>query len=164
MTLATGSIYAGLSVDPKDIWRQNRLRLREAESSQKSVVLSCFLETAGWLDHTISRIRDLRWLDAGWDGPDSFAIDPMVMDTAHHLVLYIADNLPRLPPPTVTPTPSSGIFIEWYRPDNCIAFTVLNDGQVELCYEDAVAGDDWECPITDLTPEDWLRVFATYRN
>ena len=123
-------------------------------------VLAEYQRLTGWGGETLSRIRNLRWLSAGWDGPDSPAMDLAAVEHACRLISHLAAAWPDLRPPTVTPTPDAGVFIEWYSPIRSVAFTVRGQ-DVDLCYEDTTSGDDWEGQFGNLPNDDWLRILAT---
>ena len=125
----------------------------------KSSVLSESNEIAErWRSKTLSRVRNLRWLNAGWDGPDSVPISMEAIEVACVLVSGLADVFPNLPPPTVTPTPYFGVYIEWSTLNSAVAFTVQKSGVIELDYENAKEGIAWEGDLSESFSEPWHRI------
>jgi hypothetical protein len=116
-----------------------------------------------WRDETLRQIRNLRWLAAGWDGPASPAMRESTLAVACELVAVLAERMPDLKPPAIVPTPDAGVFIEWYDLTRSIGFTVRDADDVELCYEDAVRGVEWEGHLGSQPNDDWRRILLTHQ-
>jgi len=57
-----------------------------------------------WVDATIAAMRKLESLAAGWDGPGSLPVSPLLMDTVEKALRAVSDTLPPdLPPAFVAP-------------------------------------------------------------
>ena len=82
---------------------------------------------------------------------------------ACRLIEQLAEILPDLQPPAIVPTPDAGVFIEWYDPRHTIGFTVRDPGHVELCYEDALLGVEWDGHAGNPPNDDWLRILLTHQ-
>ena len=70
--------------------------------------------------------------------------------------------MPNLPVPAITPTPYLGIYIEWYSPNRIVAFTVADNGEIELEYEDEGMGLEWEGLLRDAAVTNLYRVLSAY--
>lgn len=130
-------------------------RLERRHERANSAVLSESTQLTKWRGRTLSQVRNLRRLEAGWDGPGSYPISLIAIEKASLLVADLADTLPDLTVPAVTPTPYSGVYLEWYIPGCTIAITIREDGEVELEYEDNEVGIEWEGSFDDVPNYDW---------
>ena len=130
-------------------------RLQRQNQRANSAVLSESTQLTRWRDRTLSQVRNLRWLEAGWDGPGSYPISLTAIEKASLLVADLADTLSDLTVPAVTPTPYSGVYLEWYTPGCNVAITIREDGGVELEYEDNEVGIEWEGSFDDVPNYDW---------
>ena len=149
MTAATGAVLAEPSPWLPVPWGASRV----ARRSSATPAVSFLAETRSapeWQADTLKRVRNLRWLAPGWDGPGSPAMHRTTVDVACFLIDKLAESLPTLRPPTIVPTPEAGIFVEWYDPTCSIGFTVRHAGSVEVCYEDADRDIEWEGGIGKL--------------
>ena len=162
MTPPTGAVLAESSPGQplhQTAWQSQA----QSRSSLRVYMLSETHWAAEWRDETLGRIRNLRWLGAGWDGPGSPAMEYTTLAAACQLVEQLAETLPDLQPPAIVPTPDAGVFIEWYNPTRSVGFTVRDRSDVELCYEDAALGVEWEGHVRNLPNEDWLQILLNYQ-
>lgn len=162
MTPPTGAVLAESSPG-QPLRRAASQSAAQSDSRSQVYVLSEMHWAAEWRDETLRRIRNLRWLDAGWDGPGSPAMEGTTLAAASRLVEQLAGSLAGLRPPAIVPTPDAGVFIEWYDATHSIGFTVRDRGYVEVCYEDAALGVEWEGHVGNLPNEDWLRILLTHQ-
>ena len=162
MTPPTGAVLAESSPG-QPLRRTTSPGAARSSGPSRVYVLSEMHWAAEWRDETLRRIRNLRWLDAGWDGPGSPAMEYGTLAAACRLVEQLAGILPDLQPPAIVPTPDAGVFIEWYDPTHTIGFTVRDPGDVELCYEDAALGVEWDGHAGHLPNDDWLRILLTHQ-
>ena len=126
-------------------------------------VLTDYVEIATWKDEVLSKIRNLRWLDAGWDGPDSQPIPSVAIILAYEIAERIAERFPNVVAPTILPTHYFGILLEWYTTVRSFAFTVNADGLIEVDYRDKEKNLEWEGSFTDCFDSVWLQVLSDCR-
>ena len=66
-----------------------------------------------WVDATVAAMRKLESLAAGWDGPGSLPVSPLLMDAVEKALRAVSDTLPPdLPPAFVAPLWDGGFQIE----------------------------------------------------
>ena len=162
MTPPTGAVLAESSPGQplrRTVWQSG------ARSSGPSpvYVLSDMHWAAGWRDETLRRIRNLRWLAAGWDGPGSPAMHESTLGLACQVIELLAESLPDLQPPAIVPTPDAGVFIEWCNPTRSVGFTVRDTDDVELCYEDTAREIEWEGHVGSQPSDDWFQILLTHQ-
>ena len=162
MTPPTGALLAE-SAPGQPRRRAESQRAAQSGGRSRAHALSDMHWAAEWRDETLRQIRNLRWLAAGWAGPGSPAMEDTTLAVASLLVEQLAESLPGLRPPAIVPTPDAGVFIEWYDPTRSVGFTVRDRGYVELCYEDAALGVEWEGHVGNPPNEDWLRILLTHQ-
>lgn len=137
-------------------------RIQRRQKHVSSTVLYESTKMVTWRDSTVSKVRNLRWLSTGWDGPDSRPISPTAIDMAIGIVGALAEDMPNLTGPTVVPTPYFGVYIEWYSRTCTIAFTINEDSTVEVDYEDQDNGLKWEGDLEDTPYDELYRLLSTY--
>ena len=162
MTPSTGAVLAESSPGQPVLRTLSQSAIRSSDLS-RVFVMSEMHWAAEWRNETLRRIRNLRWLAAGWDGPGSPAMREATLATACQLVERLAESLPDLRPPAIVPTPGAEIFIEWYDPAHSIGFTVRDADNVEVCYEDAARGVEWEGHVGSLPNDDWRYILVTHQ-
>lgn len=162
MTPPTGAVLAELSPGQPPHRTASQGVARPSGTSRIGM-LSEMHWAAEWRDETLRQIRNLRWLAAGWDGPGSPAMRETTLAIACELVGVLAERMPDLRPPAIVPTPDAGVFIEWHDLKRSVGFTVRDADDVELCYEDAVRGVEWEGHIGRQPNDDWRRILLTHQ-
>ena len=162
MTPPTGAVLAESSLG-QPLHRAASQSAAQSSGRSQVYVLSEMHWAAEWRDETLRQIRNLRWLAAGWDGPGSPAMRESTLALACKLVELLAEGLPDLQPPAIVPTPDAGVFIEWYDPTRSVGFTVRDTDYVELCYEDAARGIEWEGHVGSQPNDDWCRILLAHQ-
>ena len=162
MTPPTGAVLAESSPG-QPLHRAASQSATHSSGRSQVYVLSEMHWAAEWRDETLRQIRNLRWLAAGWDGPGSPAMRESTLALACQLVELLAEGLPDLRPPAIVPTPDAGVFIEWYDPTRSVGFTVRDADYVELCYEDAARGIEWEGHVGSQPNDDWRRILLAHK-
>ena len=147
---------------PLSSWTSYR-RLRPEPESLPPCVLTDYSETAIWKEVALSKISNLRWLGAGWDGPDSQPIAQIAIERACHIALTVAEHLPNIVPPTILPTHYFGVLLEWYTTARHVAFTVDTDGVIEMDYRDKTRHVEWEGSFEDCADSLWFMVLSDCR-
>lgn len=95
-------------------------------------------DPAFWLNDSIAEVNRLAGLETGWDGTDSVAPLPRVLELVRRVVSAAA-QIPALPPPHIGPVPGGGVQLEWHLgskdleleilPDTGIVFVSSSDGE-----------------------------------
>ena len=137
--------------------------LRREPTQLPPCVLTDYIETAVWKDSALSKIWNLRWLDAGWDGPDSQPIPPVAIKIAYDIAESVAKKLPNIVAPTILPTHYFGVLLEWYTTVRHLAFTVDANGIIEVDYRDKERNIEWEGLLVDCSDPVWLSVLSDCR-
>ena len=150
------------TIDVSSVGSVVRLHTGEPSEWATGAVLSNPHILTNWKDPTLVSVRNLRWLTPGWDESDSGPISPIAIGTASNLISALAEAMPNLPVPAITPTPYLGIYIEWYSPNRIVAFTVADNGEIELEYEDEGMGLEWEGLLRDAAVTNLYRVLSAY--
>lgn len=95
--------------------------------------------TASWLDSAERSIKQLLFLDTGWDGEYALPITETAVERSESLVAAIADALPTLNPPFISASIYGGVTLEWSRRGTAhVQFSVGPEGVVEVM---AAVGD-----------------------
>ena len=123
-----------------------------------SAILSEGYTIAQWERPTLTNIRNLKWLQAGWDGPGSEPISQWALDIACELVGILAEEMPYLASPTVVPTPYSGVYVEWWTSQRSVAMTI-HESSVGLDYEAPDVGE-WEGTLSGYFNQGWLKALS----
>ena len=62
----------------------------------------------------LRKIEELASLPAGWDSDGAVKIDPTCVDVAYRTLTALMIGNPVLIPPTVVPTTTGGVQLEWH--------------------------------------------------
>ena len=97
-----------------------------------------------WLPALRLKLASVKALPAGWDGPNSVAVDPRLIALVERV---LRDSLvgianPRLP--FVVPTSDGCVQIEWHRRGMDVEVFFGRDGEVSAFVEDQGAGAEVE--------------------
>jgi hypothetical protein len=75
----------------------------------------------------VVKFRQLLGLPRGWNSYDAAPIEQGVVDTAIEVLLLGGQDLPT---PSVAPTPTGGIQLEWGGEDDGVEIEIRHDGKV----------------------------------
>ena len=101
------------------------------------------------------RLQQLLGLSPDWDSYGARAIEPAIVAAAQHLLSSIARSEIELP--SVVPTSSGGLSLEWHRPT--LEFTIelepesgTRQPRAVAFFSDDVSGEQWERSLLELEP------------
>lgn len=106
-----------------------------------------------WRDEAISRFRQIIRLEPNWNSYGSRPVSPRLADVA----LQILESLMRetTPRPSILPTPSGHIQLEWHVKGIDIEVEVVSPILLRVAFEDQQSGQEWERDLNvDLRPLD----------
>jgi hypothetical protein len=99
-------------------------------------------EEPAWLRPTLDRLGELLQLPEGWNSYRARRVEPGSAAVA--LNLLGETMLPTTPAPSIVPTPSGGIQLEWHIHGIDLEVGITPSGGVTAAYEDEVDGSEWE--------------------
>jgi hypothetical protein len=92
------------------------------------------------------RVEHLLTLAQNWDSYGGRSIDPM---TVAHTVRVLAEVMENQSPlPTLVPTHSGGVQIEWHQGRVDLEIEVVSPSTVVVDFADLVTGESWEEEVT----------------
>jgi len=100
-----------------------------------------------WLTATTEAFERAADLPANWDSYNARPVEKKVFIRAQAMLTSaLPDNAPA---PSVVPTPTGGLMLEWHRRGLDLEIEVTDDGRTIVAYEDRTRGEDWEEEFTD---------------
>ncbi len=101
-----------------------------------------------WLADALSELRSLALLETGWDSYGGDPIAPVVADRVARLLRILARE--PYPRPSLVPTTSGGVQLEWYGSVAELSLEVESPiREVTLFYRDLSTDATWEGPLGD---------------
>src|SRR6266511_2295437 len=101
-----------------------------------------------WLADALSELRSLALLETGWDSYGGDPIAPVVADRVARLLRVLARE--PYPRPSLVPTTSGGVQLEWYGSVAELSLEVESPiREVTLFYRDLSTDATWEGPLGD---------------
>lgn len=103
----------------------------------------------GWIEEVLDRARRLSSLPAGWDGHRSRPVSHEALTASLRFIVQLAPHLRT--PPSIVPTVSGGVALEWHRGDLDLEIEFPISGQVMVmqCGPDSI---DIEAPLEAELP------------
>jgi hypothetical protein len=134
--------------------------LERPEVSPRQYVVAVSRETGStatmgeeprWKHATVISLAKLLSLPDGWDSYGARTIERTAINWAVHVLEASAAN--DTPAPTVVPTSSGGVQLEWHDHGVDIELELLPSGAQWLSFEDLRGGQGWEGSLgSDLAP------------
>jgi hypothetical protein len=104
-----------------------------------------------WISPLVEQLEAILGLPEGWNSYGAARIDGKTAVRAVRLLLKVAGL--TTPAPSVVPTPSGGVQLEWHERDIDLEVELTPQGQVSMHYADDLTGEDWDEDIThNLSP------------
>lgn len=105
--------------------------------------------TPEWLSPVVERLSALLALPSDWDSYGAKPVDPQLALTALKLLGRVMHN--DSPSPSVVPTSSGGLQLEWHARGIDVEVAIASPHDVHLSFEDASGA--WEKRLSnDLSP------------
>ncbi|MBI4603644.1 MAG: hypothetical protein HY721_16955 [Planctomycetes bacterium] len=118
--------------------------------------------SADWLPHTFEQLDRVRNLPPGWDSHGAGPVEPAAVAAAKELLSSLVEELQwtgsnaRVAKPSINPTPSGGVQLEWESGSRCLEVEVLRDHGARYFYQDSASRIEAEgelsvgAPLADL--------------
>jgi hypothetical protein len=95
-----------------------------------------------WLRVTVEALGTLLSLPPNWDSYEAAAVDP---DAACRSIYLLSDIMrPDSPAPSVVPTTSGGVQLEWHLKGKDLEIEVISSCRVTAWSMDIESGNEWE--------------------
>ncbi|HEX7447535.1 MAG TPA: hypothetical protein VF306_08315 [Pirellulales bacterium] len=105
--------------------------------------------TPEWLSPAVERLSALLTLRSNWDSYGANPVDPQLALSALKLLGRVMCN--DSPPPSIVPTSSGGLQLEWHARGIDIEVAIASPHDFHVSFEDA--SDAWEKRLSnDLSP------------
>lgn len=126
-------------------------------TGEDAVTFRVAAETFDRMQEPLRRIDALMSLDAGWDSYGGYPVQPRAALHAVQLLAAILEN--DVPPPSVVPTVTGGLQLEWHDSGADLEMEVRVDRSVEVFLQ-LPNEQTWEGPLAN----NWwaLRRFLAY--
>lgn len=113
----------------------------------KSVLVSVPGKVPLWVSSVLERITNLSQLEHNWDSYGAVPVQlPAIFYAVNLMASFMTDETPI---PSIVPTTSGGIQIEWHAGGIDFEIEVMSDGILSVFYEDERdAGQNWEDDFT----------------
>lgn len=108
-----------------------------------------------------AKLRELAGLKAGWDGPDSIAIKPEVLDEARRVMILLRRRNPEIEDPFISPSYDGLVQFEWHLPDRSYDLE-LDQAEWRAVGSELPQGGDWKFHEARLRPYDFDQVLRHY--
>jgi hypothetical protein len=109
-----------------------------------------------WFRDVMVRLALLLSLPPGWDSYAANQVSFLALTRA--LTVLDLALFPDSPAPSIVPTRSGGLQLEWHRSGKDLEIEISPDGSIDVFGEDAETGESIEGPLRDLTFEviEWM--------
>jgi hypothetical protein len=98
-----------------------------------------------WIAYVFDSIQALLLLPEGWD---SYEAQPVAIKSIENLIYLLSQGIQLdVPAPSVVPTVSGGIQLEWHRQGIDLEIEIPPSGSPFVSYEDIDSGRKWEGEI-----------------
>ncbi len=102
-----------------------------------------------WLHLVLQQMAGLLSLPRGWDSYGAPSVD--VTAVAAALKLLAQTMRPQTPPPSVVPTSSGGVQLEWHTRGIDLEIEINRRGKIGASFVDARTAEEWDLePVADL--------------
>ena len=98
-----------------------------------------------WIDCVIQSVQALCDLPEGWDSYGAQPVATKSIDNLVHLLWQVVHL--DVPTPSIVPTVSGGIQLEWHRQGIDLEIEIPSSGSPVVSYEDLETGHEWEREI-----------------
>jgi hypothetical protein len=99
-----------------------------------------------WFHSTLDALLDLLGLPPNWDSYGARPVHPAYVPAA---VQLLGECMPRnLVEPTVVPTTSGGVQLEWHTFGIDLEVDLVSPHMARIAFEDATTGEAWEKDVT----------------
>jgi hypothetical protein len=98
---------------------------------------------APWMEEVMTRMKELARLPANWDSYGARPVKPECLRYAIHEVLQACMH-GATPAPSVVPTNTGGVMLEWHRGDIDLEVRVETPGEATVYYADATSSEEKE--------------------
>lgn len=95
-----------------------------------------------WFDAVVRTCAAFVELERDWDSYGARPVHESIARAAGDLLLQLVR--PSVPAPTVVPTPSGGIQLEWHTPSVDLEIELASAGRLSAIFEDRSTGQEWE--------------------
>jgi hypothetical protein len=95
-----------------------------------------------WLSEANRELDGLLILEPGWDSYGAKRIDPEAVESARQVIRAIAR--PDTPAPSIVPTSSGGVQIEWHTRGIDLEIELQPNDRIFIIFEDLGSGEKWE--------------------
>jgi hypothetical protein len=100
-----------------------------------------------WVGPTVKALGQLLRLSSGWDSYGACPINPYCVAQAIRLARDIMHQ--RTPAPTVVPTTSGGVQLEWHTRGVDLEIEVESPSRISVSFQDHRTGESWDADDLD---------------
>lgn len=113
-----------------------------------------------WVAPVVMHLAQLPNLPEGWGGPGVPRIGPSFIESAIGLLACVMNS--DTPAPSIVPTYSGGIQLEWHRGGIDLEVELLSPSRFAVTFQDAAMGQEWDVELGDAVHQlqDPLRLLA----
>jgi hypothetical protein len=146
-TLSAPLWFAPQASTPQEELDELQHTWRTQQGTKVSAEPKLLIKVAGappsWLSETVNSLNLLLALKENWDSYGAHRINSKTAITAIQILLPIMQE--GTPPPSIVPTPSGNIQLEWHRSGIDLEVEVNASGKYSISYEDATEQiEPWE--------------------
>ncbi|SCZ52899.1 hypothetical protein [Thiohalomonas denitrificans] len=99
-----------------------------------------------WIKRAISRLERIAALPQNWDSYGALTIASENIKVVIEALMGLCSA--GTPEPSIVPTPSGGVQIEWHTNGIDLEIEVVRPTQIEVLFEDHKNGNEWEGSVS----------------